>query len=71
MRLTRVAQASLFDNYTKHEFGVRLKALSVILDQHPELLTVVAKDLISSTSQKTGRIGLSVDSVFRCLLLKQ
>jgi hypothetical protein len=38
MRLTRVDQASLFDNATKHEFGVRLKALSAILDRHPEFL---------------------------------
>ena len=71
MRLTRVAQASLFDNYSKHEVGVQLKELSMILDKHPELLSIIAKDLIASTSKKTGRTGLSVDSIFRCLLLKQ
>ena len=71
MRLTRVAQASLFDNYSKHEVGVQLKELSRILDKHPDLLSIIAKDLIASTSKKTGRTGLSVDSIFRCLLLKQ
>lgn len=36
MRETRVAQVSLFENYSKHQFGTRfrLRALSDVLDQH-------------------------------------
>lgn len=71
MRETRVAQASIFENYSEHEFGSRLKTLSKILDQHPEILTLIAKDLIDGSVLEVGRMGLSVDSIFRCLLLKQ
>jgi len=71
MRETRVAQASIFENYSKHEFGVRLEALSNILDQHPEILSLVAKDLVDASLAKVGRIGLSAETIFRCLLLKQ
>ena len=71
MRETRIAQASLFDNYSKHEFGFRLNALSDLLDEYPEILTIIESDLIDSSVKKVGRNGLSVESVFRCLLLKQ
>lgn len=71
MRETRIAQASLFENYSKHEFGLRLKALSDVLDEHPDILTLVESDLIGSRVKKVGRNGLSVECVFRCLLLKQ
>lgn len=71
MRETRVAQASIFENYSKHEFGERLKTLSSILDQHPILLSLVAKDLVDEHAPRVGRTGLSAESVFRCLLLKQ
>ncbi len=43
----------------------------MILDRHPELLSITAKGLISNTLQKAGRTGLNIDTVFRCLLLKQ
>lgn len=71
MRETRIAQASLFDNYSKHEFGIQLKALSQILDEHSEILKLIEKDLVNSSAKKVGRAGLSVESVFRCLLLRQ
>ena len=71
MRETRIAQASLFDNYSKHEFGIQLETLSRILDEHPEILALIEKDLISTSVKKVGRNGLSVESVFRCLILKQ
>ena len=71
MRETRITQASLFDNYSKHELGLRLKALSDLLDDHPEVLTILESDLIDPSVKKVGRNGLSVESIFRCLLLKQ
>ena len=71
MRETRIAQASLFDNYSKHEFGIQLEALSRVLDGHTEILTLIKKDLIDNSVKNVGRNGLSVESVFRCLLLKQ
>jgi len=71
MRETRIAQASIFESYSKHEFGARLKALSNRLDQHPELLLLIAQDLIDASVENVGRKGLSVETIFRCLLLKQ
>ncbi len=71
MREPRIAQASLFDNYSKHEYGIRLKSLSRVLDEHPDILTLIGKDLINTSVKKVGRNGLSVESIFRCLLLKQ
>ena len=32
LRETRVAQVSIFENYSKHEFGIRLKTLSHLSD---------------------------------------
>jgi len=71
MRETRVAQASIFENYSKHEFGAQLRALSNRLNQHPEILLLVADDLIDASVAKVGRIGLTVENIFRCMLLKQ
>lgn len=71
MRETRVAQISIFENYSQHEFGVQLKQLSSILDRYPEILSLIEKDLIDSTCKHVGCHGLTVENVFRCLLLKQ
>jgi transposase, IS5 family len=71
MRVTRVAQASIFECYSKHEFGVRLKELSSILDDNPDLLVLVAKDLVKDSDKCLGRTGFSAETIFRCLILKQ
>lgn len=71
MRETRNAQASIFEHYSNHEYGVRLQKLSEVLDRHPEILNLVAADLIDTSVSAVGRIGLSAESVLRCLLLKQ
>ena len=65
MRETRIAQASIFENYSKHEFGTQLRALSNRLDQHPEILLLVADDLIDASVAKVGRTGLTVENIFR------
>ena len=41
------------------------------LDEHPEILDLVAADLIDTATSPVGRMGLSAESVLRCLLLKQ
>jgi IS5 family transposase len=71
MRKTRVAQASIFESYSKHELGVRLKRLSDLLDRYPNLLSLIARDLVDASVTNVGRDGLSAESIFRCLLLKQ
>lgn len=71
MRETHTAQASIFDFYAKHERSEFFEKLSAKLDQHPELVTLIQDDLLTQGAKPTGRKGLSVESVFRCLLLKQ
>ncbi len=71
MRETRTAQSSIFDFYSQHEFSDFLYKLSCLLDDHPEILTLLENDLLTDGAQSTGRKGLSVESIFRCMLLKQ
>lgn len=71
MRETRIAQTSLFENYSEHDIGVQLKRLADLLDHHPEILPLIKKDLVDSSLKPVGRSGLTVENVFRCLLLKQ
>ena len=71
MRETRNAQISIFEDYSNHEYGIRLRRLSEVLDEHPEILDLVAADLIDASVSAVGRTGLSAESVLRCLLLKQ
>jgi transposase, IS5 family len=71
MRLTRLAQASIFENYSEHELGVQLKTLSAILDGHPEILPLIESDLIDKSLKSVGRNGLTVENIFRILLLRQ
>jgi IS5 family transposase len=71
MRETRNAQASIFEHYSDHEYGVRLRKLSEVLDRHPEILELVAADLIDASVAAVGRTGLSAESVLRCLVLRQ
>lgn len=71
MRETRNTQSSIFDIYAEHELGDQIRQLSKLLDYHPEILPWIEKDLRTGETVSTGAKGLSVESVFRCLLLKQ
>lgn len=69
MREKHTLQISLFDQFTAHEIGRELEAMSNLLDAHPKLLDEVAKDL--GLEARTGRRGMTAESVLRCALLKQ
>jgi IS5 family transposase len=71
MRETRNAQSSIFDVFSKHEQGQHLRRLSELLDDYPEILTLVELDFDRATLNSTGACGLTVESIFRCLVLKQ
>jgi len=71
MRETRNAQHGKFDFYAPHALGSQLKVLSDQLDKRPEILDLVAPTSLDSDLADTGASGLSVESIFRCLLLKQ
>ena len=71
MRETRNAQTSIFHFYAPHALGDQLSMLSDLLDDHPLILDCVERDFRVPDTAATGASGLSVESVFRCLLLKQ
>jgi IS5 family transposase len=71
MRQQRTVQASLFDVFAGHEIGRQLRAMSLWIDAHPELVVQVAEDLRRCDAKDTGRQGLTAESVLRCALLKQ
>ncbi len=71
MRETRTVQTSVFDVVSRHKFGDFLSDLSDRLDAHPAVLVTLEADFLAGASRATGRKGLSVESIFRCMLLKQ
>ena len=71
MRQERTIQASLFDLYGRHEFGLELKAMSDWLDKMSEAIALVAADLCIGEGKGTGRHGLPAEAALRCGLLKQ
>jgi IS5 family transposase len=72
VRETRVPHASIFNSYSELEFGKQLRTLSQILDDRASMiLPLIESDLLDQSTRQVGRCGLSVESVFRCLLLKQ
>lgn len=71
MRETRTAQISIFEIYSSHDIGVQLKLLADLLDRQPQILSLIEKDLVNTSLKPLGRTGLTVENVFRCLLLKQ
>ena len=71
MRQERTVQASIFDRFAEHEIGRELKAISRWLDEHRELLGLVATDIGQHGVKATGREGLPAEAVLRCALLKQ
>ncbi|MBY5748331.1 ISNCY family transposase [Rhizobium leguminosarum] len=71
MRQERTVQANVFDLFAEHEIGRELKAMSQWLDEHRDLLGLVAQDLRRHGVKETGREGLPAEAVLRCALLKQ
>jgi IS5 family transposase len=70
-RIRQWAQASIFDLFATHEIGHELKTMSQWLDEHYDLLGLVARDLCRDGIKAAGRHGLPAEAVSRCPLLKQ
>jgi IS5 family transposase len=71
MRQERTVQASIFEVFATHEIGHELRAMSQWLDEHRDLVGLVARDLVRVGVKATGRQGLPAEAVMRCALLKQ
>ena len=65
MRQERTVQVSIFDLFAGHEIGRELKSMSEWLDDHRELLGLVAGDLRRLGVKETGRRGLPAEAVLR------
>ena len=65
MREKRTVQCSIFEAYAEHEIDRELKAMSDWLDRHLNLLDWVAADVKQRNVERTGRKGLTVESVLR------
>ena len=57
MRQERTLQASIFDLFAEHEIGRELKAMSLWLDEHRDLIGLAAEDLRRHGVTETGRQG--------------
>ena len=71
MRKTVNPQPSLFEFYGEHETGQQLKIISAILDENPTIMALASSVLIKPNTKKTGRNGLTIESIVRAALLKQ
>ena len=72
MRNKRITQTSIFEtDYVDHEIGRELAAISAWLDNQPQWLDRVARDLSPTGRSTFGREGVSVETVLRCAVLKQ
>src|SRR5258708_22267048 len=71
MRQKRIIQANIFDVFAPHEIGRELRAISQWLDEHRDLLCLVASDLRQHGVKETGRHRLPAESDLRCGLLEQ
>src|SRR5260221_10221878 len=71
MRPERITQAYIVAVFEPREIGRVLRAIWQWLDEHRDLLCLVASDLRQHGVKETGRHGLSAEAVLRCGLLKQ
>lgn len=71
MRKTHDAQLSIIESFSQHEIGIRLQALSILLDDFPQFITLVHQNLTHDDTRATGSNGLSSENILRCLILKQ
>jgi IS5 family transposase len=71
MRQSHTTQPSIFDFYPEHDYGRELKAISLWLDDHSELIDWVRMDLTTICKNNAGRSSMTAESVLRCALLKQ
>jgi IS5 family transposase len=71
MRRKHHLQRSLFHIMPKSKIGEELAEISELLDQIPETLELVHKDLVGSRQCSTGREGMTAEQVLRAAVVKQ
>lgn len=71
MKQSHTAQHSIFDFYPEHEFGQELKYISDWLDNQPNLVDWVKKDVTNMCKNNAGRTGLTAETILRCAIMMQ
>jgi IS5 family transposase len=72
VRETIPFQRPLSPWFPAHDHARELEAISNILDEHPRIVDLVRQDLVrSQVNPDVGRKGLSAETVFRVVVLKQ
>ena len=66
MRVKRITQRSFQAAFSKSRRGREMAAMSLLLDEVPEILDLVHRDLTSVASAGAGRQGMTAEQVFRC-----
>lgn len=71
MRVIMKQQLPLTQAPIDHQHARELEVISAILDELPETLRLVEKDLTTGRSRAHGRPGMSAERVLRALVVKQ
>lgn len=71
MRQTLKKQPPLVPLWGDHQHSKELRAISMVLDAHPEVAALAHKDLIGDARGDVGRGGMSGEQVVRVAVLKQ
>src|SRR5208283_3224457 len=71
MRQTRSPQLSVFHTLALTEIGKELSAISLIIDETPQMLGPIYRDLVGVKQTDNGRTGMTAEQVLRCAIVKQ
>lgn len=71
MRQKRSPQLSVFHALAATEIGKELAAVSLIIDETPQMLDPIYHDLVGVKQTDNGRAGMTAEQVLRCAILKQ
>jgi len=71
MRQKRSPQLSVFHALAATEIGKELAAVSLIIDETPQMLDPIYHDLVGVKETDNGRTGMTAEQVLRCAILKQ
>ena len=64
-------QQPLMQAFIDHEHARELETMSAILDQMPDVLDQIERDLVGSRSCEIGRCGMTAEQVLRAVVVKQ
>jgi len=65
-------QVPLFNQWSDHRFSHELREISSILDELPEILHWVQRDICGDqVNEFRGSVGLTIEQIFRAAILKQ